>query len=726
MSTIGLENPPEMEKLLKKYNGGNIPPLITDGENEGLFGEDGEEILEIHRLGLSARYSIPLYIFPVPQALESPRTRGSEASAPRDDYLNLVYGSDQEDRLSYEDLYALLRSCKRLQFPRESDAVSKSGVCGCCLAKPMLAMQNGRPIAYMCYAGMIGFVVPVSISGKIIAILSTECKKPGEGAIWSEGVVEQDGCRLPIFGSGDQIKLASDLHIPSSTAKVDIWEESKRRIQECERILGLEPDELLKRITENAKMDPSMEISPDELETIMISRLEKAGRYLSDLANKTYRLEKDSVIGWIRAEMASALSSIDTFWDKIRWCLGNLARLLGVDYILLISHDRSNVGSLELQCHYGLPQESLPALQYNWLDSTNQVSDFTEKMNVAEHIQEIDLRQYRDVPILSELYSLYGKGTNYSVLVAPAATLGDGLIFIVLGKRNPVVMQKVFRQRAVPASVRLSAIEWLRDDDRQYLIDVVRELAIITSVFFSIKRMQETKEEQTNFMESVAHDLRTPIQNIMVATENLREGRVSPERASRTIAGVLTQIQRLNLLAQKAWMLEQIRLDSLVYNDEQTANPYSIMAECRDLMADMAARRSIEIHIDPELKSWRSICLDTEKFRLVAMNLIHNGIKYSFPHTYIRIGGWQDAMGIGVAITFENEGIPIHDEEKDRIFDRYFRSKDALKMDPSGSGIGLALVKEFVDHYKGKIDVRSTEIGFGRYLNVFSLYLPGR
>jgi hypothetical protein len=35
-------------------------------------------------------------------------------------------------------------------------------------------------------------------------------------------------------------------------------------------------------------------------------------------------------------------------------------------------------------------------------------------------------------------------------------------------------------------------------------------------------------------------------------------------------------------------------------------------------------------------------------------------------------------------------------------------------------------VKEFIDHYKGHIDVRSTEIRFGRFLNVFSLYLPGR
>ena len=143
-------------------------------------------------------------------------------------------------------------------------------------------------------------------------------------------------------------------------------------------------------------------------------------------------------------------------------------------------------------------------------------------------------------------------------------------------------------------------------------------------------------------------------------------------------------------------------------------------------MTDMAEMRSMEIHIDHGIRAWRSIHVDVEMLRLVVLNLLHNGIKYSFPNTHVRIGGWQNGIGIGVAMTFENEGIPIQDEEKDRIFERYFRSNNAVKMSPDGSGIGLALVKEFVDHYKGKIDVRSTEVGFGRYLNVFSIFLPGR
>ena len=140
----------------------------------------------------------------------------------------------------------------------------------------------------------------------------------------------------------------------------------------------------------------------------------------------------------------------------------------------------------------------------------------------------------------------------------------------------------------------------------------------------------------------------------------------------------------------------------------------------------MAERAYIEIIIEPSLERWQAIHLDIEMFRLVVLNLLHNGIKYSFPNTCVRIGGWQNDGRVGTTITFENEGIHIHNEEKDRIFERYFRAKNAIIMDPAGSGVGLALVKEFVDHYGGRIDVVSTEIGFGKYMNAFSIFLPGR
>jgi signal transduction histidine kinase len=573
---------------------------------------------------------------------------------------------------------------------------------------------------------MIGFAVPVYVSNKIVAILSTECQKPKEGAIWPNGLIKQDCCQLHI-NSESEIRSENWQDSSDPTLeRIDIWNESKRRIRECEEILGFKSNELLNSINEKARNNALNEVTPDSVEKIMLEHLKQASEYLSDLLNQNYKLEKESIIGWIRAEMASALSTVDGFWEKIRWCLENLIRLLGMDYILLISHERTTLPSLQLQCYCGLPEESVPAMQYDYV--TNQLDDFIDKIKTSEHVQEIDLLRYREVPILSVLYGLYGKGINYPVLTVSSNKIDDGLIFMVLGKRNPTLRRRAIiegghNKNADPAS---NLKNWIRDDDQQHLVTIARELAIIVHVFYSIKKMQETKEEQTNLIESVAHDLKTPINNIMLAVDNLRNARMSPERASRTIAGVITQLERLNLFAQKAWMLEQIRQNELMYNDDEFVDVYKILSECRDMMSDLAADKSIEIRIDPDIEKWRSVRLDAEKFAIIAMNLIQNGIKYSFSETHIDINGWKDVINSGVVLTFANEGIQINDAEKDHIFERHYRSKEAVKTDPTGSGVGLVLVKEFVDHYKGRIDVRSTEIGFGRYLNVFSLYLPGR
>lgn len=681
MSEMQLSNPSEIEKLLTKYKGGRVPPLVVKdkGNDEGLI---SSEFLEILQKGFLAIYSIPICI-----SVISKNITGSSNVPPQEKDLILAckyVRSLQNGGTFSTDKYDVMSDTHRF--------------CECFSINHATARHDGRIKGYMCRVGMISFAVPIFVAGEMVAVVSVECKKPEDGTIWPKEFAEQD------------------LPAASTSSKVNLWQETKRRIRECEESLGLEQNTLMKEISDKAEMNPGMGISPENL-GVIVSNLENASNHLSKLANTIYRSEKESIVSWIRAGIASALSSTDNFWEKIQECFGSLARLVGVDYILLISRDRSRGNSLQLQCQYGLPQD-LP-LQHDWSESSSHTDEFVNEIGFLEQIQEVDLKRHRDVPILGMLYSLYGKGISYPVLVA-SATAVDGVNYIMLGKKEPIIKSKALDFAKASDDI------WLREDDSQHIMTVTRELAIIKNVFFSIKKLQETVEEQTNFMESLSHDLRTPIQNIIMAAENLKENRVPPERASRTIAGLITQLQRLDLLAQKAWMLEQIRLDKLMYNDKQPVNYYKIIEECRELMTDMAERESIEIHINPDIRYWRDIYVDPEILRLVVLNLLHNGIKYSFPNTCIRLGGWQDSLGIGAAMTFSNEGIHIHDEEKDRIFQRYFRSNDAIKMNPSGSGIGLALVKEFVDHYKGKIDVTSTEVGFGRYLNVFSIFLPGR
>ena len=665
--------PTEMERLLAKYKGGCIPPLVSiDGkENYGLI---NNELLEIFRKGSAVVYKTLICV-----------TFIHEKSPPQ----------ENKTKNSFHQKYSdLLACCIYLRaFNKENTDTQNQKCCNCRYVNLELFNKSKKVKAYLCPLGMLGLVVPVYVADEIVAILTVGCRKPKDGNVWTRELFN---------GNNEQ-----------SYAKIDLWQESQYGIQEMGKVLGIESDKLLKEITGNAE-ELYTEISPDDIQEIK-DIMESASNHLSDLANKFYKLEKESVMGWIRAEIASSLLLTDTFWNKIQWCLGNLAQLLGLDYILFISYDKSDGGSIQFHCQYGLPQDFLPAIQYDWSGSSPLINSFFEELYNNQNIQTIDLRQYRDLPILGALYSAYGKGVSYPVILTSTISLQDGLNCLILGNKEPFKSENIDVHK-----------NWLRDDDSQYLATIARELAIIKNVFFSIQKLHETIEEQTNFMESLSHDLRTPIQNIIMAAENLREGRIPAEKASRTITGLITQLNRLDLLAQKAWMIEQIRLDKFIYNDNQSVNYYKILEECRDLMTDMAERESIEIYIDSDIKNWKDINLDAEMLRQVVLNLIHNGIKYSFPDTCISLGGWQDRAGIGVAMTFRNEGIHISDAEKDLIFQRYFRSNSAIKMNPSGSGIGLALVKEFVDHYNGSINVTSTEIEFGRYLNVFSIFLPGR
>jgi signal transduction histidine kinase len=708
--TVYLATPPEMERLLRKYGGGISPPLFNTQEDEGLLGSKSEDILNIYLTGFSQKCNIPLHLIPVSE------TNNSQMKNPIEDGI-----------LSYENVRDLLLSCENIRLFNGREDNLNEDKCKNCIEKHILAIKNRKTLAYMCWTGMICLAVPVYVSGRISAILSTECRKPKEGVIWPSNLIKRNYCLLPINENNiDENSGEWQGRSELVSEKIDMWKESKRRIRECEEILELKPDELLNAIIDKTKNNELGEVTPDELQNKIINSLEQASEDLSGLLNQNYRLEKESVIGWIRAEMGSALSSIDGFWDKIRWCLENLIRLIGMDYVLLLSYDRAANPNLQLLCNHGLHEESIPAMQYDY--ATNQLDEFIDSIKANEQIQEINLQKYRDIPILSILYSIYGKGTDYPVLTVSSNRYNGRLIFMILGKRNLLSRRRIAdidsENLITPAFMQLG--NWLRDDDRQHLMTIIREIGIIVHVFFSIKKMQETKEEQTNLMESILHDLKTPINNIMLAADNLRNARLSPERASRTIAGVITQLDRLNLFVQKAWMVEQIRQNELSYNDEGGINIYNILSRCRDMMSDLAGEKSIEIRIDPEIEKWQEVRIDAEIFDLVAMNLIQNGIKYSFPDTHIDIGGWRDTINSGIVLNFANEGITISDAEKDRIFERHYRSKEAIKTDPTGSGVGLVLVKEFVEHYKGRIDVRSTEIRFGRYLNIFSIYLPGR
>ncbi len=93
--------------------------------------------------------------------------------------------------------------------------------------------------------------------------------------------------------------------------------------------------------------------------------------------------------------------------------------------------------------------------------------------------------------------------------------------------------------------------------------------------------------------------------------------------------------------------------------------------------------------------------VDKEKILVVLHNLIENAIKYSHMHGKVFIV-LKESDGM-VQFSIKNQGITITEEEKPKIFEKFYRSMEAQKKEPVGSGIGLFTVKKIVEGHGGKI-----------------------
>jgi signal transduction histidine kinase len=122
------------------------------------------------------------------------------------------------------------------------------------------------------------------------------------------------------------------------------------------------------------------------------------------------------------------------------------------------------------------------------------------------------------------------------------------------------------------------------------------------------------------------------------------------------------------------------------------------------------------IFLKPEEET-PNVMMDEEKMRVVFQNLIENAIKYSKEgdKVFISINKKDD----GIEISFKDAGIGIPENEKNKIFEKFFRASNAKEKDPVGSGLGLYTVKSIVEKHKGAIRFESDTAGA-----TFFVFLP--
>jgi signal transduction histidine kinase len=225
----------------------------------------------------------------------------------------------------------------------------------------------------------------------------------------------------------------------------------------------------------------------------------------------------------------------------------------------------------------------------------------------------------------------------------------------------------------------------------------------------SLKKLREYDQLKTDFFSNISHELRTPLTMILSPVDRILEapGELPPKVAS------LMNVVRVNgdrLLELINQLLEFSKLEAGRTRLVPTSVDLNTLA--RDLAAaaePLAEQRGIQLRLKLDQRL-PAIGADAEKIETVLRNLLSNALKFTPAGGTVEIETALSESCVTAAVT--DTGIGIAQADYGRVFERFVQIDSSSSRQYSGTGLGLALVKEFVELHGGEIHVDS-EIGLG-------------
>ena len=222
----------------------------------------------------------------------------------------------------------------------------------------------------------------------------------------------------------------------------------------------------------------------------------------------------------------------------------------------------------------------------------------------------------------------------------------------------------------------------------------------------TMKKQQYEKAEvekmRREFTANVSHELKTPLTSISGYAEMIAGGMVKDEKDVKSFA------ERIYLEAGRLIGLISDILNLSELNDPQAPTKielvdiYEIVKNTKDLLGLKAQENEIEIRVSGE-----SSFVNGNKTMLgeLVYNLCDNAIRYNKQGGMVKMTVGE--AGDKVVFCVKDNGIGIPDEDKERIFERFYRGDKSRSKQTGGTGLGLAIVKHIVMQHGGQINLES-------------------
>lgn len=239
-----------------------------------------------------------------------------------------------------------------------------------------------------------------------------------------------------------------------------------------------------------------------------------------------------------------------------------------------------------------------------------------------------------------------------------------------------------------------------------FVLILFAAFVILGYTTFKNRVRQKVDEAKSRFFANVAHEIRTPLSMIQAPLEVLQR-QVTDEGLQKQIAVASRNTRRLNELISQ--MLDISRIDAAGYTlHESVGNLEEFARQLFQQYHQLAEGKNITLTCETDSDAG-NVMFDRDVLEKIIDNLAGNAIKYT-PQggaVGVTINATKAGAEAKLVINVWDSGPGIDIAEKDRIFDRFYRSEAQVKAGIKGVGIGLSLVKELVDLMHGTISVES-------------------
>lgn len=274
-----------------------------------------------------------------------------------------------------------------------------------------------------------------------------------------------------------------------------------------------------------------------------------------------------------------------------------------------------------------------------------------------------------------------------SILSGAAIAVGLSKIFVSPMMKLGDAMRKV---AGGDFSVRLDCTSKIRD---------VRE--VYGSFNTMVKELGNTETLQTDFVSNVSHEFKTPINAIEGYASLLQDSQLTDEQKNTYIDKIIFNTRRLSDLVGNILLLSKVNNQTISLK----ASTFRLDEQVRQSILALESKwekKEIEFDIDLDEIEYTGY---ENLLSHVWLNLIDNAVKFSPQNGQIRIRLKQLAGSVTFSIW--DNGLPIHEADIDRIFNKFYQGDNSHASE--GNGLGLALVRKIVAAAHGTINVTSSE-----------------